>query len=156
MEAEILWDQLWKPICWLILLSKVLLLHSAERMGEGAQPYAEASQPLTFPGVSFKLLTWQSDAKASFVHSLLQLEMFAQWVPCWWGKHKRYWHPAVLMISSSSQEGVKTHPKAQIEWRGQSMLYNMQYPDWEELKFDHLKTVIYIPLLTDTWTDSIA
>lgn len=79
MEAEILWDWLWKLICWLILLSKVLFLHSAERMGEGAQPsHAEASQPLTFPGVSFKLLIWQSDANASFVHSLLQLEMFAQ------------------------------------------------------------------------------
>ena len=78
MEAEILWDRLWKTICWLILLSKVLFLHSAERMGEGAQPsHAAAAQPCTFPGVSFKLLTWQSDANASFVHSLLQLGVFA-------------------------------------------------------------------------------
>lgn len=53
-------------------------LHSAERMGEGTEPsHAAAAQPRTFPGVSFKLLTWQSDANASFVHSLLQLGVFA-------------------------------------------------------------------------------
>lgn len=71
-----------------LALETYLLAHSSVKgafpaqcreNGEGAQPsHAEASQPLTFPGVSFKLLIWQSDANASFVHSLLQLEMFAQ------------------------------------------------------------------------------
>lgn len=46
--------------------------------GEGAQPsQASAFRPRTFPDVSFKLLAWQSDAKAPFEHNLLQLRVFA-------------------------------------------------------------------------------
>ena len=41
---------------------------------EGTEPsHAAAFRPRTFPSVAFKLLTWQSDAKAPFEHSLLQL-----------------------------------------------------------------------------------
>lgn len=45
---------------------------------EGTEPsHAAAFRPRTFSGVAFKLLTWQSDAKAPFEHSLLQLRVFA-------------------------------------------------------------------------------
>lgn len=129
MKSEILWDRLWETICGLILLSKVLFLHSAEEMWR-MQSHLML-QPCTFPSVYFKLLTWQSDIKSSLVHSLLQFSEF----PAGGVNTSKHNCPPVLMISPILKGRDKKHTQRHTdrEWRSQSMVYNKQCLSWKKL-----------------------